>query len=332
MKTLYPYLLRLIALVCISLFCSCNPKSGVWKNDQISKDKQADFHQLNDKIIDLIKANDVNPLHAFFSKNMNERSHLERIVELISYELKQHDYTRLDEYYVVNKYIDQDTINANGKGINNYKLNYPGVAHEMYMIFMVPKNTAEINRHMITLRYAKFNYGWKLDNIELAPFTLNKKTSPELFDLAKKEYDQHHLIDAVNNMLLSSTCIRPSEIWKYENETEIKDFNDKVLNEANATYKFPLLVDEVATKPSILRIYLETNDEGTYPMVYYISRINLQDTTAVIKEKNQIRTALSKLMPGIDQNKKYLYYMAYNGKPVYGKSTAYYKMVDKLTQ
>ena len=322
-------LLKLFSfLLLVTVLQGCMDNAGTWKNEQIKASKREDFHALNKQVLKDLKANSPKDLRSNLCKELIDDNHTDRLVELISNRLNDDNYNLLDEYYVINKYKDQDTIAAKGSDIKRYILDYPGTTREMYISFFIPK-TGE-NKYLLSIIYAIYNYGWKVSSMNLGPYTINGKTAPELFKLAKENYDKKYLIDAVNNMALAFTCVRPSDIWQYPDEPELHDFYVKVINEANEQYKFPFMLNLVPTKPMILKVYNQTNPDGAYPMVYYISRINLKDTLAIRKENEQIKKVIGTVMPGIDKNKKFVFYSAFNKRPSGNKTVDHYDMTDKL--
>jgi hypothetical protein len=307
---------------------SCTAKSGSWKNEQIKAGKRKDLHQLSDQVFTALKANDLGQVKLFMSKELIENTYTPRQVELISNSLSVNKYNLLDEYYAVNKYIDADTIKAAGICINSYDLYYPGTAREMYIAFFIPATGN--NKFIISTIYAKYNYGWKLSDLDLAPFTINGKTAPELFKLAKEEYSKKYLIDAVNTMALATSCASPTSVWHYPDEGDIREFYSKVLNEANEKYKFPFVLSGVSTRPMIIKVYNETSNDGWYPMVYYMTHISLKDTNAIKMENIEVKKEIGKMMPGIDKDNKYVFYDAFNERPTGKKAVDHFDMVDKL--
>lgn len=307
---------------------SCTDKSGWWKNGNIRTGKRDDFHELNDNVFKLLKANDEKGMHSYMSKELIEDTYMPRLVELISNRLSDDKYEMLDEYYAINKFMDNDTIKAAGTSKINYDLYYHGIAREMYISFFTPKTGN--NKYLITLAYAKYDYGWKISELDLAPYTINGKTAPQLFDLAKQEYAKNYLIDAVNNMSLASNCLRPCDIWEYPDEQKISEFYAKTMTEANDRYKFPFTLTGIPTKPRIIRVYMETNQEGSYPAVYYLSSIKLADTLALKKENENIRKIIGNVMPGIDKDNKYIYYSAFNMTPGGKKTVGHFDITATL--
>lgn len=276
-----------------------------------------------------MKVGDSKSMEDLLSKEMIADNSTDAKVKNIGHQMVADSFTRVEEYYVVNKYIEKDTINTEVKGINAHKLIYPADGEEMYIVFYMPQRKDLPNKQMITAVYAKLSYGWKLTFLELQPYTLNGKTAPELFKSAQQHYANHHLIDAVNNTTLAITCLNPSGIWKYDKDDEVRQFYYKVLNEAAKIYKFPTVITQVSTRPGIIGFFNKTTAEGNFPIVSYLTKIKLRDTAAVRNENLQIRKAIGTLMPGLDKNNKYIYYMAYNEQPTYSKQMPHFDMVDK---
>jgi len=302
--------------------------TGAWKNDQIKADKREDFHLLNAEVFTDLKANNPKHLQHLLSKELIDDRATVRTVELISNHLKANNYSLFDEYYVINKWRDADTIESTAKGMNSYSLYLPGTAKEMYVAFFIPK--AAENKWMITTIYAKYDYGWKLSKLDLSPYAINGRTAPELFKLAKDQYDKKYLVDAVNTMALADNCLRPSDVWQYPVETDLRAFYGKIIGEANEQYQFPFTIKQVPTHPRIFRIFNKTNPDGTFPMIYYLSSINLKDTLAIKRENDLIKKVIGKVIPGIDKDKKCLLYAAFNTKPTYNKETDSYYITEKL--
>jgi len=295
------------------LFQSCKPSGpGYWKNDKISSGKRDDFHTLNNGVLNYLKADDPKGLKSFLARDLVDVNN-DKEIELISIELKAHDYALMDEFYVVNKYNDQDTIPAVGSDINRYGLTYKYKTTEMYFAFFTPKSFD--NKYMVSLSYGKFDYGWKIIGMDVQRYTINGKTGPELYALAKEQYDKKDYQAALNNVSLANDCFKPNQYIQYPDEVDAGTFYTKVHQQVNEMYHYPFVLHQVATGPMILRIYNDENDAGAYPMIYYMTHFPLKDTTAVKKENVEVRKAVSKLFPGLDENNNYVLYSAFNAKP-----------------
>lgn len=315
-------------LTLIIVLQSCNNTPGHWENDQISSGKRADFHSLNDQAIKYLKANDANQLSFLESSALSQDNNNLKTIETISNDLNAANYTLFDEYYTVNKYKDYDTIKSVAAGIKNHTLVYPGEAQEMYIAFFIPKTGKDKN--LITLMYAKYNYGWKIFSLDDGPYTFNGKTAPELFEKGEAQYAQKYLVDAVNTMALANSCLRPASIWQYPNESDITNLYARVTYEANKQYKFPFVIQQVPTHPRIIRIFNQSTPGGYYPGIYYLSSVKLKDTVALKKENENIRKVIAGLIPGIDKDNKRLIYTVFNEMPNTMKSVDRFEIDQDL--
>jgi hypothetical protein len=304
MKTLYQNTIKLIlfALVAIPLQ-GCIKQPGAWRNDQISGGKRDDFHNLNEHLFNDLRSNDKNDIKFLESKEMLQDPSNLRQIELVGNRVKIADYDIYDEYYIVNKHRNTDTVGNPSAGINSYKMIYNGITHEMYIAMFLPKDKNLPNQEMITAIYAKYDYGWKLTSVNVNTYKINGKTAPELYQFGKEKYDKQHFADARLTLELSLQCTAPNDYWQYQHDT---DAGKLFQNAAEATvkqYRFPVIIDGVAGHPQVFRIDNQKNDHGWFPVIYYTTKVNIADTNAVKSENTQIRKAINKLLPGITDDK-----------------------------
>ena len=314
MKTSTPNPIKAVLFCALLIILqSCKPAiPGSWKNDQIKSGLRDDFHKLNDGALKYLKANDIKGLKSFLSKEFIS-SVTDRQVELISNRLTDNPYELLDEYYVVHKYKDTDTVRAIGADVKRYNVVYPYAAQEMYVAFFAPKTSD--NKYLITLLYAKFNYGWKIVKMDLGPYTLNGKTAPEYYAMARDQFDKKNLQAAMSDAAIAMMCFKPSEFLKYPDENDAGKFYVKVRMLANLQLRYPIVLKQIATGPMLLRMYDANTSNGAYPIIYYMTHFPLKDTTEVKKENLEVRKAVDKMMPGINQDNKYIMYSAFNKQP-----------------
>jgi hypothetical protein len=320
-----PSLIKLFTLLSVfSVLTSCTSyEPGIYKNEKISSSKREDFHLLNNQMLEGLKANSPRLVEGVMSREMIEDNSRLRLIELCSNRLKEDSYTLLDEYYIVHKERGKKVIKA-----PNYTLSYDADTREMYMAFFIPKSIP--NKYMISAVYCKYDYGWKLSHLELNPYALNGKTAPELFEKAKQAYAQKYLLNALNNLELAKVCANPYEGWKYPDEEGMNNFYSKVIEEINLKYLYPLTLKQVPTHPRIFSISTQTTSDGVFPLVYYISSIKLKDTAALRKENENIKKVIGKVILGIDKDKKYVFYDAFNEWPRNDRSVDRYDMTEKL--
>lgn len=316
-----------ILTVTIFSVSGCSNEPGIWKNDEIKTSKRDDFHKLNKQLLQALKAGEASWLEDILSKELLESHYINRQAHLVSLQMKKGDFDLQNEFYVINDQRGPHSIKDKVDG-NEYNLNYDALQQEMYMAFFVPKNGQ--NKWMLTAVYYKYNYGWKLFSLDFNPYTENGKTAPGLLKTAQDKYAQHYLVDAVNIAGMARDCARPNDMWRYAVEDKIAELYGKAMYEANQAYKFPFTITQVPTKPSIIRIVTQDLPEGRFPAIYYLSSVNVSDTNALKRENAGIQKVIGQVIPGIDQDKKYVIYHAYNEMPKAKESISSFEMVDKL--
>lgn len=320
MKAIKLHLLKLLSfLLFVAVLSSCKQEqpAGTYKNEAIKASKREEFHQLNDQLFNLLKAGKPEEAKDMMSKELLEDNMINRTMEIITNESKSGLYRVLDEYYLVDKADEPGklVINANATGDDAYTLKYnQSSTKENYVAFLVvPKDAA--NKWLITAIYGKYNYGWKLNKFDIARYAINGKNAPELYKLAKEKYTKGYWADAANDMTFAQKCFRPSGQWQYAKETEMNQFLYKALQQAYSKYTFPLTIAQVPTKPKIFRVSTEDNAEGNFPVISYVTSINMKDTIALKKENEAVKKVIGKVISGIDKDKKYVLYAAFNGVP-----------------
>jgi hypothetical protein len=309
----------------------CWKKSGTWKNEQINPSDRADFHHLNDQLLGYLKSDDNDHLKSLEARALIDDGSVIKSVNEISNLFRKSDYKLCDEYYVVNKYKDADTILNHLPGINNYKVRYGNVSHEMYIAFFLPK-TNLANQWMIGAVFNKLSYGWKLTMLDFGMYTINGKTAPELREMAEDQFHKHYLIAAGNTIQMAYSIKRPVAVWVYTREDSIDMSYWRIAAAVTAKIKLPIVLNTIPSHPSIFRIFAGQmdDDDGYYPKVYYQTSINISDTAAVRKENNAIMKALPAILPGIDQDTPRLLFTAFNKKPNAQENVPRYEMDNRL--
>lgn len=304
-------------------------ESGTWKNENINSSDRADFHQLDGQLLKYLKDDDNEHMKYLEARELLDDGSVEKAVDEISNLFRKSDYKLYDEYYAVNKYKDADTISNHLKGINNYNVMYRGLTHEMYIAFFLPKTKLD-NQWMIGAVFSKLNYGWKLVMLDFGMYTVDGKTAPELYEEATEEYNKHYLVNAGNFIQLAHSIKRPVAVWRYAADDSIDASYWRIAAELMAKTKFPAVLNDVPTHPRIFKIFEGEFNDGYYPQVYYQTSINVNDTSAVRKENNQILKALPKAFPGIDKDNQWLLFTAFNKLPNPKESVPRYEMDYRL--
>lgn len=319
-------------------FQSCNLGVGTnatWKNENINQEKKEQIKILNDRLFTAITSNDVSTVKSLMSDNLIEKADkdLEQIINQVSSSFQSDSYKVLHEYNVHNSKANMNTTLPSGlSNDDDYVLNYQALNKETYVSLLLP--TGLENDLLITVVYGNYKNQWKINILQFGQYSLFGKIAPEYYKLAKESYEKSHLIDAVNYIGLSLECLRPAanEVFKYRLEKEIDEFNEKIMDEIYSKFTFPLALDHINSKPKVFRIYPQITDEGFFPMVCYLSDINLKDTTMLKSENEKVKIEVGKLFTGIDKDKKYVFYSVFNELPNDNKLVERYGFVDQLTE
>ena len=308
--------------------------SGTWKNENIDKDKKEQIKNLNDKLFKAITSNDVAGVKALMSDKLLEKgaADLDKLINQVSASFKSESYRILDEYNVRNSTAGiGNTLPSGISGDNDYVIKYKALNEEMYVSLLLP--TGLDNELLITAIYGNYGDKWKINILQFGQYSLFKKIAPDYYKLAKESYSKSHLIDAVNYVGLSKQCLRPAgDFFQYQKEKVINEFYDKVMKEVNSKFAFTLTLDSVDTKPKIFRVFPEMINEGFFPMVYYLSDINLKDTGALKIENAKVKKEVERLFTGIDKDKKFVFYWVFNEMPDGKKDVESYGFIDERTE
>ncbi|NCD70058.1 hypothetical protein [Mucilaginibacter agri] len=309
---------------------------GSWKNDRIEPKVREEIAVLDKKLFKAIMTQDVAGVKQLLSPTLLEKSgkKVDTIVNTMGGAFKATDYKLLDEYYTKNtsENISND-IPAGKDGGNDYTIKYLALNKEMYVSLMV-STKLPINC-LITAVYGKYNDGWKLNILHIGEYNILGKTGPDYYAEALKAYDDGNVVDAVNMISTTGEIATPGgEYFKYNNEAEMKDFYEKVIKEANKQYHLPMVLSQVKTIPEIFSIrpqmVSDFGKQGVYPMVGYKSGVALTDTVALKAENDAIQKVVGTIFKGIDKNKAYILYRAFDQIPDGQNYVKHYGFIQKL--
>lgn len=307
--------------------------SGTWRDENIDQSTRSKIGNLNDQLFKAIRSKDVKTLKSLMSDKLIEvdGNNLGTIVNNIGSAISD-EYHVMNEFYVKNTSTGATNVLPAGSGdYNDFTIKYQALNEEMYVSLLLAEgSTSEI---LITTIYGKYGDDWKVNIIQFGQYSLFNLTAPDYYKQAKESYEKDHLVDAVNLMGLSMKCLSPAnQFLEYKKSNEIKDFYNTVMSEVKSKYSLPLTLSTIPTQPQIFSVSLEITDEGFYPIVYYLSTIDLANTPSLTAENEKIKSAISQTFPGIDQDKKYIFYRAFNEIPDGTKEVPHYGFIDKLIE
>lgn len=307
---------------------SCNiGTSGTWKDENIEQSVKNEIQTLDKKVMEAVTTNNPKLIKAIMSDKLLEISgnNIDQLIEQSSNLIKTTDFKILNQFHVKNSTTGiGNTVLSGINGLNDYIIHYQALNKEMFISLLIPQSG--LDQFIVTNIYGKYPDGWKLNIIQFGQYKINGQTAPELFTKAQEKLDKGYLVDAANTIFLCSNAAHPAEkFWQYQKEDEMKSLQEKIMTSINAKYSFPLTLKEIDTKPQILTIYPIGMQEGYFPMIEYLTNIDLNDTVKTKSENEKIHNTIGQIFSGIDNDKKYIFYKAFsqmpNGKtpiPTYG--------------
>lgn len=308
MKTAHKFL-----IVSLTFLMGCSVGATNW-NDDIDAESRAQIKTLDEQIIKALHENNPQNLQNIVSGQLKEiiGSGLDSLVEKGHYLFRSQNYSLLDEYMSKNSGIGTiATFSKELSGEYDYKINFKVVCKETYLSLMLIENMSRT--FLLTCIYGKYDGVWKLNLIKIGEYAYFKKNAVDFYNQAKLNYEEGNLIDAADDMeMFGKTASPAGEIFQYQKDQEMKTFATTVFNEANKKFHMPVKVSLVNTEPQVFNIGPIPIDEGIFPMVSYISKINLKDTFALKKENEELKNVIGNVFPGIEKGKKYVFFQAYN--------------------
>jgi cell division protein FtsB len=308
----------LVFCIIITLVSCHSGDNGIWKNTEIDSGLRSQIAALNKKLFTSIMAKDINGVKALLSDKLVQKSgtKLDTLVYTSAQSFNAKDYDVLDEYYTKHHVkADPDTLSPKKTGDDNYMVSYKAMNAEMYTSLLVTKGLP-VNCLILAV-YGKYGNDWKINVLQIGEYSIENKIAPDYYKIAQQQYANGSLVDASNTMIITSQLASPAgEFFKYTKEDTMKIFYSSIINKANNLFQFPVVMSWVDTKPKIFSVspqYIEeASHRGIFPLIKYKTSIKLTDTTALRAENDAIQKHIGDLFKGIDQNKKYILYQAFN--------------------
>ncbi len=316
----------------ILIFQSCNLSTSKFEKDQsIDAATRQEIKTLNDRLFQGITKNDLTKVQSLMSPGLLEKfgNDSNKLISLISSK-EIENYKILDEYFVQASASKINIILPSGNtDDNDYIFTFQSPNKDSYVSILLLNSFG--NQFLLVAAYGKYQNEWKLNILKFGQYSFFGKTASDYYQMAQESYKKSYLIDAVNNISLSSVLLQPAGPYlQFVKEKQIKEFGDSLLQEANAKYQFPMTLSNIDTKPQVFRIFPQVIKEGFFPMVYYHTDINLNDTLALKLENLKIRKEVDSIFTGIDKEKKFIFYWGFNEMPDGQKEVEHYGFVDSL--
>lgn len=313
MKHLF-FLTMLIAFV----LQGCNVGTTKYCMDESIKQRlRNEIQALDKKVLEAVTTNNPHLIRTILSDKLLEKdgNNIDLLIKQAGSVIPNADYRILNQFYVKNSTTGiGNTIMSGKKGLNDYMIHYQSINKEIFISVLIPKGG--LDEFIITNIYGKYPDGWRLNIIQFGQYKVNGQTAPELYSKAKEKYEKGYLIDAAMNIFLCLQVANPAnKFWKYQKGEEMKRMHEKIMTSVKSRYSFPLTLEEIDSKPQIFTINPQGMNEGYFPIIAYLTNIDLEDTIGTKEENEKIHKIIGKTFSGIDKDKKYIFYKAFSQVP-----------------
>lgn len=305
----------LIAISGLLLLMGCSV-GGQWSDENIDPKVKAEINEFNNHIIDGLATKNPDKIKSVASEKLLEQSKdLETMVMSGNWKIDPTKFQIKNQFYLKKSADGTDSRVFTGlTGDHDYTIHFKAINKEMFI--SVGYLEDDLQRLALTMIYGKYGDNWKLNILQIGLLDIENKDAIDWYRQAQENFNKGNIVDAALNFTLASQCLKPAnQIWQYGLESEINDFGQKVNQEVNKTYTFPITVESIKSKPQLFRVFPQGMNEGFHPSVYYVTTLNINDTTALSKECTELHKQIGQVFKGLDQDKKYIFYRAFEKLP-----------------
>lgn len=301
-------------------------------NDDIPKDIKSDIDKLNDKIFKSIESLNAD---LFYNEVLSDTlklkggNDLKSIIYQFNMMYDKKGYNIKDEFYIP-KVDDKKQIALIADRNTDYEyLLDIGIGSVNTYISLLTFNDDAI---MLGLIFREYGDEWKLYFFGAGQYSIKGKLPFEFYKTAKSKYEKGYIVDAGTEAFLANQGLTPNNFFRYTKHQEISDFTMKLDSTIKADYIFPITLENIKTKPKILQISPQTVEEGIFPMVRYLTEIPFSDTIRLKKENDLIQKEIGVIFPGLDKEKKYIFYTAMDRLVTGGTANNVYGFIQNIEE
>jgi hypothetical protein len=319
-----------LPLLALILLAACN-SSETYQDENISQSIRDEIAVLDQKIIDAVVSNDIDLILNLSSDDLlsEKKDSFVNLITQVSPYIQSNEFEILNQFYITNFSSGNDCLLQSGTDTTkDYRFIFTANNKETYVSLLKLKDG--YNDILLSIVYGKYGDEWKINILYFGLFAIHGKTANDYLTSAKEKYDNGHLMDAFMDMMICMEIIYPGgDYLLYLSETEMHKFTNKIVDAIEKTMSFPLPLSELETKPQIVSIYPQIIDEGIFPMIEYFTEVNIDDTIQGKIENDKIHSVIGNYINGITDNKKYVFYKAFNEMPDGEKVLPFYGYVQE---
>jgi hypothetical protein len=299
---------------------------SVYKNDHIEKEKRDLIKKLNDRLIQSIKNNNIESIKSIMSDQLLQitGTKIDSTISQVSAYFTTSSYSILDEFDIHNT----EENNSSSISSNDFTIHFIALNKDVYVSLLDIKDS--IRDILVTAIYGNYSGKWKLNILQFGRYKLFGRDALYYYGLSKSDFEQSYLMNAVVHMLIAKELSKPVNNYSaYLLQPEMEKLDHKIIQAVEDKYKFPLVFEDIKTKPSFFKIRNYVSYSESYPVMQYLSSISLSDTLALKTEYEILKKEVYKTFTGLNKNKHVLF-QAFNEIPNDGHNAKAYGFLDTL--
>ena len=303
-------------------------------NDHIDNLSRSQIKLLDDKVIASFYEGNGQRLTSLFSDKLKSivGNKTDDLIKMIHPFVTTKEYSLLDEYLSKSPTVGGTaTVFKGVSGDDDYKVNFDIMAKQTYVSLIIYKTP--LKDLLFTCIYGKYDDVWKINILRVGPFKILGKNAVDFYKQSKKNYENGNLIDAWNYISMAKQTAAPAEnCFVYFKLPEMETFGNKLDAEMRDKFILPMTIRQIKTLPQIMIEEPVVINEGVFPSVSYLTKIDLKDIKALTAENEEIKKLIRVILPGIDKNKKYVFFKAFNEIPNGKTLVEHYGFMLKIPQ
>ena len=327
-----PALFLLAFALC--LFSACNP-GGDLQDDSIDADIRTEIAELNKKVISGLTNNKPDQIMQLCSDEIrNDPAQRKAVKELAA---ETHVTFQAARYSVRKQFYERRrtknstiSVSTGGSSEHDYTLNYKSQTRRSFVSIGYVEDS--IRTFAVLTVYGNYNGSWKLNILRVGVVKVFGKDAVDWYYRARQQYADNALVDAFNSESMCTSLLQPAgEGWHYRNEGDMSSLIQQIKSTAERDLSFPIIVEDVATKPKIFNASSELFSEGYFPRVSYATKLPFYDSLALARECDSLNAHVGDIFQGLDHYNKTIVYHIYPRVPADDNDTliTYHSMVRK---
>jgi hypothetical protein len=318
MKILIPVLICCItALVAVLSGCvTVEPfVTEVLEDDEIDMSLRNEIHDLNAAIVAALQNGDSATFRSHFVMEYQEQDFPQKFREVFPHMsglAGNKQFAGHRDYYCRST-GDAGHYTTIPKNDYDFRLFLEAVTGEMFVSLM--DTPQEFHRYILGNVYVRQENGWGLYQSFLGSYTIADKNAVHWYEEARSYYEKGYLVPASFRMQLAYDCLYPAPYLKYEDEKAVDDLMEKLTDEANDKYTFPVTLASIDSSPILYYIDPQFVQGNIVPHIKYVTSHPLTDATALDTEAEAMSPVVQELFPGIAEDTPHLVFQAYSEPP-----------------